>query len=247
MQVCCHYRNTTFCICAFYSLNCVSVNPIFCFLSFVINGRLISPTHKALCDLCAKIRIFQNHTKWIFKGPLFLRVHQCDCVADKQATQLALGIEQRTDHWLDQSQCAIEVFCKVLTHTFSLRLCACARVRARGRARPTPSHTILWSLLCHARLPATPWLPQALSCDPIHFYPGHSALLPSVLPTPLGLPLLLPLLYLSFVYLLMCEIILGWRDGFLPDGLSRGVSLLFNNRFGGLRVGGWVRVCICPL
>lgn len=126
MQVCCHYRNTTFCICAFYSLNCVSVSPIFCFLSFVINGRLISPTHKALCDLCAKIRIFQNHTKWIFKGSLFLRVHQCDCVADKQATQLALGIKQRTDHWLDQSQCAIEVFCKVLTHTFSLRLCACA-------------------------------------------------------------------------------------------------------------------------
>ena len=37
---------------------------------------------------------------------------------------------------------------------------------------------------------------------------------------------------LSFVYLLMCEIILGWRDGFLPEGLSRGVSLLFNNRLG---------------
>lgn len=124
----------------------------------------------------------------------------------------------------------------------SLTLFLCVRVRARGRARPAPSHTILWSLLCHARLPATPWLPQALSCDPIHFYPGHSALLPSVLPTPLGLPLLLPLLYLSFVYLLMCEIILGWRDGFLPDGLSRGVSLLFNNRFGGLGVGG---ECAC--
>lgn len=30
----------------------------------------------------------------------------------------------------------------------------------------------------------------------------------------------------------MCEIILGWRDGFLPDGLSEGVSLLFNNRLG---------------
>lgn len=30
----------------------------------------------------------------------------------------------------------------------------------------------------------------------------------------------------------MCEIILGWRDGFLPDGLSGGVSLLFNNRLG---------------
>lgn len=30
----------------------------------------------------------------------------------------------------------------------------------------------------------------------------------------------------------MCEIILGWRDGFLPEGLSRGVSLLFNNRLG---------------
>lgn len=37
---------------------------------------------------------------------------------------------------------------------------------------------------------------------------------------------------LSFVYLVMCEIILGWRDGFLPEGLSRGVSLLFNNRLG---------------
>lgn len=30
----------------------------------------------------------------------------------------------------------------------------------------------------------------------------------------------------------MCEIILGWRDGFLPEGLSGGVSLLFNNRLG---------------
>lgn len=41
----------------------------------------------------------------------------------------------------------------------------------------------------------------------------------------------------------MCEIILGWRDGFLPDGLSGGVSLLFNNRFGrGLEVGGVARV-----
>lgn len=56
------------------------------------------------------------------------------CVADKQATQLALGIKQRTDHWLDQSQCGIEVFCKVLTHTFFLRSCACVRVRARLRA-----------------------------------------------------------------------------------------------------------------
>lgn len=37
---------------------------------------------------------------------------------------------------------------------------------------------------------------------------------------------------LSFVYLLKCEIILGWRDGFLPEGLSGGVSLLFNNRLG---------------
>lgn len=37
---------------------------------------------------------------------------------------------------------------------------------------------------------------------------------------------------LSLVCLLMCEIILGWRDGFLPEGLSGGVSLLFNNRLG---------------
>lgn len=69
-------------------------------------------------------------------------------------------------------------------------------------------------------------LPQAPSCDPIHFYPVHSSVLPSVL---LSLP---PPVFLSFVYLLMCEIILGWRDGFLPDGLSGGVSLLFNNRLG---------------
>ncbi len=77
-------------------------------------------------------------------------------------------------------------------------------------------------------------LPRALSCDPIHFYPVRSSA--SSLSFPLLLSSLPPslsfFLSLSFVYLLMCEIILGWRDGFLPEGLSGGVSLLFNNRLG---------------
>lgn len=56
---------------------------------------------------------------------------------------------------------------------------------------------------------------------------------PSLCPFPLFLAIYPSLsLSLSFVYLLMCEIILGWRDGFLPEGLSGGVSLLFNNRLG---------------
>lgn len=122
---------------------------------------------------------------------------------------------------------------------FSLHAYVCLHTCVFILCRPAPLLMILWSLLCHAWLPATPWLPQALSCDPIHFHPGHSSLLLSVLSTPLGLPFSHSLslsLYPSFVYLLMCEIILGWRDGFLPDGLSGGVSLLFNNRLGGVCV-----------
>lgn len=103
----------------------------------------------------------------------------------------------------------------------SVRMRAC--IRARVRACTVTSSDL--SFVMHGSL----WhfgLPQAPSCDPIHFYPVHSSVLPSVL---LSLP---PPVFLSFVYLLMCEIILGWRDGFLPDGLSGGVSLLFNNRLG---------------
>lgn len=102
------------------------------------------------------------------------------------------------------------------TFTFlpcSVRVCACT---VTSSDLSFVMHGSLWHF----------GLPQAPSCDPIHFYPAHSSVLPSVL---LSLP---PPVFLSFVYLLMCEIILGWRDGFLPDGLSGGVSLLFNNRLG---------------
>ena len=96
-------------------------------------------------------------------------------------------------------------------------------------------HMILWSLFCYAWLPPTPWPPTSTELWPHTFLP-HALLillllLFSVLSSPPSLLSSLSL-SLSFVYLLMCEIILGWRDGFLPEGLSGGVSLLFNNRLG---------------
>lgn len=92
-------------------------------------------------------------------------------------------------------------------------------------------HMILWSLFCHAWLSPTPWPPTSTELWPHTFLPRPLLLLLSVLSS-LPSPSLSSSLSLSFVYLLMCEIILGWRDGFLPEGLSRGVSLLFNNRLG---------------
>lgn len=132
---------------------------------------------------CTKIWLseLQNHTnKYLnLKVPFFVQVRQCCCAAGEQATQLTLG--ERTDHWLDHSLCGIEVFCQVLTRTSSLRPRASLCVRACVGLR-----RCIWSSdLCfvmHGFLPATPWLPQALSCDPIHFDPGLT-LAPSLRPS----------------------------------------------------------------
>lgn len=89
---------------------------------------------------------------------------------------------------------------------------------------------IFWYLFCHAWLPPTLGLPMSTELWPHTFLP-HLLLHLSVL-FPSSFPSLSSSPSLSFVYLVMCEIILGWRDEFLPEGLSRGVSLLFNNRLG---------------
>lgn len=194
MQVCCHYRNTTFCICAFHSLNCASVNAIFSFLSFVTNGRLISQTHKALCDLCAKIRIFQNHTNTFLKVRLFLRVHQCVRQTSKQHSfstwyqtkTWPLTWSKPPWHWSPPQG--------PHSHFFLLRSCACAHVdvpacavaydplisalsctASRDTLTPTSTelwpHTFLpWALLTPSLRPSRSSRPASPSPSSLSFF-----------------------------------------------------------------------------
>lgn len=116
---------------------------------------------------------------------------------------------------------------KVFTWVATLRVCLRSHLfLALQRARACVHSHILWSQLCHAWLPVTLRTPTSTELWPHTFLP-RALLSPSLCPFVSSSPV-----FLSFVYLLMCEIILGWRDGFLPDGLSGGVSLLFNNRLG---------------
>lgn len=137
--------------------------------------------------------------------------------------------------WLSQTQ-SLQVFiCYVLIFTlFLVYLCGCASVLVcMCICSLTHVHDCIWSsdicFVMHGS-PGRLGFPWAPSCGPIHFYPIYSST--SLSFSPPSFPSLSSSLSLSFVYLVMCEIILGWRDEFLPEGLSRGVSLLFNNRLG---------------